>query len=209
MTEQETQLEAEKKIADESAKKLADDSAKVELNKKSVEELAELLSSTRSEAKQRRLKERELEDEIAKMKATQKAIDDAKLLEDGKIQELLDAKTLELTTTQSELEQTKTVAEELTTFKAAKVEDAKQKMGSRWNDSYATLPLTVMDKLANEAAPKIAGSDNGASGEHADVELTDDQKRSAEAAYAFVKKEKAWEYYKHNLIQTGKIKKKD
>lgn len=209
MDEKATQLEAEKKAADDSAKKVADDLAKVELNKKSVEELAELLSSTRSEAKTRRLKERELEDEIAKMKATQKAIDDAKLLEEGKIQELLDAANTTLTTTQSELEQTKTVAEELTTFKAAKVEDAKQKMGSRWNDEYSKLSLTVLDKLANEAAPKIAGSDNGANGEHADVELDADQKRDAQAKYPFTKKEKAWEYYKHNLIQTGEIKKKD
>ncbi len=143
------------------------------------------------------------------METAEKEKAEAKLIEDGKLQELIDAKTLELTTTQSELEQTKTVAEELTTFKAAKVEDAKQKMGSRWNDEYSKLSLTVLDKLANEAAPKIAGSDNGASGEHADIELTADQKRDAEAAYAFVKKEKAWEYYKHNLIQTGKIKKKD
>ncbi len=208
MTEKELQLEAEKKTAEESAKKKADELAKAELNKKSVEELAELLSSTRSEAKTRRLKERELEEEIAKMKTAQQVAEDAKLLEDGKIQELLDAKMAELTNTQTELEQTKTVAEELTNFKAAKVEDAKKKMGSRWDDSYAVLPLTALDKLANSAAPKIPGSDNGADAEHADIELTADQKRDAEAQYPFTTKEKAWELHKHNLIKYGKLEKK-
>ena len=207
MTEKEIQLEAEKKIAEDSAKELAEAQAK-ELNTKSVAELAELLHTTRSEAKQRRLKERELEDEIATMKAAQKAIDDEKLLKDGKIQELLDAKMAELTTTQSELEQTKTVAEELTNFKAAKVEDAKKKMGVRWNDEYAKLSLTVLDTLANSAAPKITNTDGGPTGEHADIELTTDQKREAEAMYPFDTKEKAWELHKYNLIKFGRIKEK-
>ena len=73
MTEKELQLEAEKKIAEESAQKAAEEKAKSELNTKSVDELTELLQSTRSEAKTRRLKERELEEKIATMEADVKA----------------------------------------------------------------------------------------------------------------------------------------
>ena len=77
---------AEEKAASEEAEAKAKDKSK------SVEELTEQLHQTRSEAKQRRLKERELEEKIAKMEEAQKAQDEAKLLEEGKLKELLDAK---------------------------------------------------------------------------------------------------------------------
>lgn len=206
MNEKELQLEAEKKTAEESAKKEAEEKA-AELKTKSVEELAELLSSTRSEAKQRRLNERGLEEEIAKMKADIKAKEDAKLLEDGKVQELLDAKLLELTELQSELGKVKIVAEESTNFKAAQVEIYKKKMGSKWNDEYANLSLIALDVLVNNLTPKKVGTDNGADIDHPDIELTADQKRDAQAMYPFGTKEKAWELHKFNLIKLGKIKK--
>ena len=204
MTDEEKRLEAEKKAADELAKKEADERA-AELKKKSVEELAELLASTRSEAKTRRLKERELEEEIAKMKADVKAKEEAKLVEDGKIQELLDSKILEVTGLQSERDKLKIVAEESTNFKAAQVEIYKKKMGSKWNDEYANLSLTALDALVNQAVPKRVGTDPGADAEKPDVELTEDQKRDAVAKYPHVPVEKAYEYHAHNLIKTGKI----
>ena len=208
MTEEETRLEAEKKTAEESAKKEAEERA-TELKTKSVEELAELLTSTKSEARTRRLKERELEEEIAKMKAEQKKIDEDKLIADGKLKELLDSKIVELTDTQTKLTSAETRAEESANFKAAKVEEYKTLMGSKWDDSYAKLPLISLDKLVLLSTPKKIGSDNGVDGEHADIELDSDQKRSAKAMYPHINEVKAFEHYKHNLIQTGKIKKKD
>ena len=206
MNEKEAQLEAEKKAAEELAQKEAEEKAKV--GNKSVEELTELLAQTRSEAKTRRLKERELEEKIATMEADIKAKSDAKLLEDGKIQELLDAKILELTSTKTELDKVKIVAEESTNFKAAQVEIYKKRMGGKWLDDYAMLSLTALDTLVNNAVPKKIGTDGGADAEKPDVELTDDQKRDAIAKYPHVKEEKAYEYHIHNLIKTGKIKEK-
>ncbi len=207
MTDEEKRLEAEKKAADDLAKKEAEERA-AELKKKSVEELAELLSTTRSEARDRRLKERELEDKIAKMEADVKAKEEAKLVEDGKIQELLDAKILEVTGLQSERDKLKTVAEESTNFKAAQVEIYKKKMGVRWNDEYANLSLTALDTLVNQAVPKKVGTDGGADAEKPDVELSDDQKRDAIAKYPHISVEKAYEYHIDNLIKTGKMERK-
>lgn len=200
MTDEEKQQEAEKKLAEEKAKE--------ELKLKSVEELTELLHSTRSEAKQRRLKERDLEAEIAEMKAAQQKIDDDKLIADGKTKELLEAKILELTNTQTELEKIKIVAEESTTFKAAQVEIYKKQMGSKWLDEYANLSLTTLHTLVNNAVPVKVGTDNGADGDKLKYELTADQKREAIAKYPHIDEKKAYEYHTDNLIKSGKIKEK-
>jgi len=198
MTEEEKQLEAEKELAEEKAKEKL----------KSVDELTELLQSTRSEAKQRRLKERELEEQIATMKAKQKEGEEAKLIEDGKLQELVDSKSTELLELQAKLVTAETVAEEAKTFKAAKVEDAKKKMGSKWLDGYANLSLTELDALVNLVVPKKVGTDNGADGDKPNIELTADQKTEAYAKYPHISPEKAEEYHLHNLIKSGKIKEK-
>jgi hypothetical protein len=200
MNEEEQRLEDEKVAAEAKAKD--------ELKQKSVDELTELLHTTRSEAKTRRLRERELESKLAEMEAGIKAKSDAKLLEDGKIQELLDANILELTSTKDELDKVKIVAEESTNFKAAQVEIYKKAMGTKWVDEYANLSLTALDTLVNNAIPKKIGTDDGVDAEHQGVVLTDDQKREAEAKYPHISKEKAWEYHIDNLIKSGKIKEK-
>lgn len=192
----------EEKAASEEAEARAKD------NGKSVDELTELLHQTRSEAKQRRLKERELEEKIAKMEDAQKALDEAKLLEEGKLKELLDAKGIELNELRSKALALETVAEESIKFKAAQVAKYKVRMGSKWNDDYEILPLTALDTLVENAVPKKVGTDNGADAEHSGVELSPDQKKDAYAKYPHISKEKAEEYHKHNLIKVGIIKEK-
>ena len=139
------------------------------------------------------------------MEADEKAKAEAKLVEDGKIQELLDSKILEVTGLQSERDKFKIVAEESTNFKAAQVKIYEKRMGSKWNDEYANLSLTALDTLVSQAVPKKVGTDLGPSGEKPDVELSEDQKRDAVAKYPHVPVEKAYEYHTHNLIKTGKI----
>lgn len=209
MNEEEIKAEAEKKAAEEEAvKKLAEEKAKGEFSGKTVEELVSEIRSTRSEAKERRLKERGLEEEIAKMKAAQKKIDEDKLLADGKLQELIDSKTSELADLQAKLVTAEIVADESKAFKAMQVEKYKKRIGSKWLDEYANLSLIALESLADSLAPKKIGSDNGAGGEIIKVELDADQKRDATAKYPHVSEEKAYEYHRHNLIKTGKIKEK-
>jgi len=151
------------------------------------------------------VKKLEVERDI--LEAKQKAKEEDKLKEDGKLQELIDAKNLELSEKESELGTLKTKADEFEEFKNSKIEEAKSKLGDKWSDEYAKLSLTAIDKLVKtfELKPSPKG-DNGATGDHTKIELTAEQKSTAYGMYPYISKEKAEEHYKHNLIKQGKIK---
>ena len=208
MNEEEKAAAAEKITADETAKKVAEAKAK-ELSNKSVEELINEIHSTRSEAKERRLKERLLEEEISKMKAAQKKIDDDKLIADGKLQELLDSKTIELTDIQSERDKFKLEAEESKKFKASKVEGYKTELGDKWNPDFENLSLIALDDLvAMTAGKNKINTDDGSNGEHSKINLTAEQKKEAYNRYPYISKERAEDNYKHNLIKQKEREKK-
>ena len=152
---------------------------------------------------------KQLEDSINEMKATQKLAAEDILKADGKLQELIDSKTLDLVAKQTELEGYKTKADEMEEFKKAKVEVAKTALGDKWDEGYALLSLIALDKLVTSMTgvkPSII-VDGGASGDKVTVVLTAEQKITAKAMYAHLPEAKAFEYYTDNLIKTGKIKK--
>jgi len=153
---------------------------------------------------------KQLEVDINTMKANLKTEADAKLKEDGKLNELITAKEQELLLKQTELENYKVKADEMEQFKTSKIDAAKLKLGTKWNDEYSKLSLLALDALVNSiiTSSKDLSLDKGATGEHASIELTADQKRDAYAKYPHISKEKAEEYHKHNLIKVGIIKEK-
>ena len=152
---------------------------------------------------------KQLEGKIGEMEAKQKAIDEGKLQADGKLQELIDSKSGELVTKQKELDGYKTKADEFEEFKQAKIKAAKITLDDKWDEGYAMLSLTALDKLVVSMTGVKASInvDGGASGDKVKVELTADQKIEAKAMYAHLPEAKAFEYHTHNLIKTGKIKK--
>lgn len=161
---------------------------------------------------EKKLKEKaqRLEVELDGIKAKQKADTDAKLIADGKLQELIDTQKSDLATKQTELDTAKTEAEESKTFKAAKVEEYKKKLGDKWNNEYGKLSLIALDALVNSMVAKAdIKTDGGATGEHIEIELTADQKKDAKEKYPYATEEKAYEFHKHNLIKTGIIKPKE
>ncbi len=161
---------------------------------------------------EKKLKEKaqRLEVELDGIKAKQKADADAKLIEDGKLQELIDTQKSDLAIKQTELDTAKVEAEESKTFKAAKVEEYKKKLGDKWNDEYGKLSLIALDVLVNSMVAKSdIETDDGVTGDHVDIELTAEQKKEAKALYAFVPEKEAFEMHKHNLIKMGKIKPKE
>ena len=200
--------EEEKKAAEAKAKEELE-AQKKSLEGKSADELIDIIRQTRSEAKDRRLKERELEEELQKMKDAQKAKEEAKLKEDGKLKELIEAKEKELSNFQSEVTTYKTKAEEFEQFKQSKIDDAKKKLGDKWDEDYSKLSLTALDKLVNSLTleGKNINVDKGSKGDEVKIELTEEQKKTARAMYPYYAVEKAYEYYTDNLIKTGKIKK--
>ena len=146
MTPEEIQLEAEKKAAFEKAQN--------DLKQKSVEDLVTIINDTRSEARDRRLKEKELEADLEKIRVADKEKEDAKLIEDGKLQELIDSGKLELSNTQTEMAGWKTKAEEMETFKAEMIAANKKALGDKWNDEYGNLSLIAQDKLVKSMVAK-------------------------------------------------------
>jgi hypothetical protein len=101
----------------------------------------------------------------------------------------------------------KTKAEEFEQFKSARVEDAKSKLGDKWNDEYSNLSLSALDKLvAQMIKSESVNMDTGSNGDTVKIKLTDAQKKDAIEKYPYVSEEKAYEFHKHNLITTGKIK---
>ena len=154
---------------------------------------------------------KQLEVDINTMKANLKTEADAKLKEDGKLNELITAKEQELLLKQTELENYKVKADEMEQFKSSKIDAAKLKLGTKWNDEYSKLSLLALDALVNSilATSTNINLDKGATGEHAEIELTAEQKKEAEGLYPFVDKKKAYEFHKHNLIKSGKIKTKE
>lgn len=203
MTPEEIAAEAAQKTADDLAKKEAFDKAQKELKEKNVDDLVNIINDTRTEARDRRLKERELEAELEKIKAETKEKTDAKLLEDGKLQELIDSQKKELAA--------KTVqADEMRQFKDSRIAHYKTKHGDKWLDEYSNLSLTAMDALDKSLTSSNGGggrTDVGASGDKVKIELTAEQKIEAKGMYPHLPEAKAYEYHTHNLIKTGKIKK--
>ena len=154
-------------------------------------------------------KRQELEEKLRLVEVEKKSAEEAKLIEDGKLQELINAKSSEITTIQELLKTANARAEESDKFKAAKVEEYKKLLGDKWLDDYASLSLTALDSLAKSMLPKtVIHTDGGATGQHLSIELTPEQKREAYGMYPHLSKEKAEEYLKHNLIKSGKIKEK-
>ena len=201
---------AEKKVAEDSAKKEAYEKAQNTLKEKSNEDLISIINDTRTEARDRRYEKKELEEELVRMKAEQKAKVDAKLVEEGKLQELIDSQLKELSDKGIELDTLKVKADEFTEFKASKIEDAKKKLGEHWNEEYANLSLSAIDNLVKTMVDKPSpAGDNGATGEATKMKLTDEQKVEAYRRYPNISPERAEDFYKHNLIkQKERLEKK-
>lgn len=95
------------------------------------------------ENKERRLKAKELQEEIDKLSAQKKADEEAKLKEDGKLQELLDAKEKEL----EELKPLKEENEKNTEFFTTQLETALKKLPATQIDLINESEMPISKKL--------------------------------------------------------------
>ncbi len=209
MTEEEIKAEAERKTADDLAKKQAFEKAQESLKATSTEDLISIINDVRSEAKDRRFEKKGLEDELGKLKAEQKAKEESQLADDGKLKELIEVKSKELSEKETEITSLKLKADEFTEFKASKIEDAKEKLGDKWNADFANLSLMALDSLVNMMVGKESiNTDGGSNGRHSGIELTAEEKKEAKIRYPNLSKERAEEFYRHNLIKQKEREKK-
>lgn len=140
---------------EELAKEIVKD-GEITLNDLSPDELVEIIRQTRSEAKQRRLKERELEDKLAGIEIEKSKQDQAKKIAEGKKDEVIQDLT-------KQLEELKPKATEWDSYNKSKRDTIKDVLKDNWIDSFNLMPLSDLEKLASKFKPgeSLLDSDNG------------------------------------------------
>jgi DNA gyrase/topoisomerase IV subunit A len=175
------------------------------LNELSPSELIEIIRQTRSEAKEKRLLNKELSERIAEIDKAKLLEEQKKLEEEGKFKELLTAKEIEIENLNKTL---KPKAEEYDKFRQEEIEQVKKILGDKWDDEFSNLSLPALRKMAvtlsKKPEPNLDGGSNGANG--GGKELTADQKREAYEKFPLMDKSKAEENWKYVLQKTGKLK---
>lgn len=203
MTDVEKAAEAAK-IELEAQKKFED--LKKSLEGKSASELIELVLDARSEAKERRLKERELSERLVKIDSDKVSEEQKKMADEGKFKELLAAKEKEIETLNQTL---KPKADEYDKFRQEEIEVIKKVLGDKWDDEYSNLSLPALRKMAVTLSSKKddPNLDKGSSGAGSNGKaLNAAQKKEAYEKFPQWTKEKAEEAWLDVLISTGKIK---
>ena len=142
--------------------------------------------------------------EIAKLRAELDAIEaektksaEAKLLKDGEYKTLLESK-------EAEIAKLKPDAEAYAMYREDVVNQIKESMGDSWEDAFASLPLSAMQKLAKvqiAKADKIEVDNNQSEKITVKLELTENDKEEALRRYPSSTPETAFELYKSNLLK--------
>jgi hypothetical protein len=115
--------------------------------------------SLRNEAKERRLKSKELQKQLDEMKAVQDKANEQKLIDEGKIKELLEERTKELDSLKPLVEKVQTYEQQFET----QLEAVVSKLSSEQQDliKESGLPLTKKLNLANSLIKQVDVKPNG------------------------------------------------
>jgi len=161
------------------------------------------LSTFISEKKKRQ----EIEAELNKYREQQKKIEEDKLKEDGKLQELIAAKEKELEEKDNQMKALEEKAQAFEAYRQSKVDNAKKALGENWVDDYEKLSIAALDKLVSLTEQKKKPStDGGVNADLKGVELTPAQKKEAHSQFPQLPAEKAEKMWREVLIKRGKIK---
>lgn len=147
--------EDEQKAADVAKKNVDND-----LTTATPERLREIVLETRSEAKQRRLKEQELSEELETLRAEKAKQEQDKKLAEGKDKEVIVDLTKQVDDWRTKYLQIKT---EYEIYETSENDQIKKIMGESWTDSLLKLSLAERKKLASKFTPgeSLLDSDNG------------------------------------------------
>lgn len=156
MTDEEIkQAELEKQKSAEAEKK--------SLEGKSATELIDIIRETRTEAKERRLKNKELEERLNLIETDKQKAETEKKIAEGKKDEVIAELQKKITDQEKDFEPVKEKAKKYDDYDAAKRADLKSKLGESWMDSFNMMSLIELEKLATKLDPniKLADHDNG------------------------------------------------
>ena len=133
------------------------------LDGKTSDQLIDIIRETRNEAKNRRLKEKELTDKITELEAKVTQTDQDKLLAEGKKDELIETLKTQLKSKDDEYKPFKEKATKYDEYDKTKREKIKEILDKDWMPSFDNLPLIELEELASKlnSNVKLKDSDNG------------------------------------------------
>ena len=129
-----------------------------------------------------RKKRQDFQKELDAIKQKQKEADEAKLLEEGKLKEVLSAKEKEFDEYKKSIEQDLKLASEFKEFQTKRRDVIKEKLGDKWVESFSNIPLTDLEVLSEKLSvvPNAVTTNNGTGAGANSVTLTATEKAEAE-----------------------------
>jgi len=98
---------------------------------------------------------KELREKLEAFEKAQLKAEEDRLKKAGEFEKLLEEEKKAHLKTQQERDEEKKLADELRTLRTNAIESYKKKLGDKWDDSYKTLPLEALAKIAGQEEPII------------------------------------------------------
>ena len=132
------------------------------LEGKSADELIEIIRETRKEAKERRLKEKEVSEKLSQLEAKIGEEEQNKKIAEGKKDEVILELQQKLKLKDDEYKPVIEKATKYDEYDSAKRDELKESLQDSWMTSFDTMPLIELEKLASKLTNvKLPDSDNG------------------------------------------------
>ena len=154
----------EEKKAAEVAKKKEEDSSQSKLKELSADELIDIIHETRKEAKERRLKEKELSEKLSTLEAKIGEEEQNKKIAEGKKDEVILELQQKLKTKDDEYKPFIDKASKYDEYDSSKRTKLKETLKDNWLPSFENMPLIELEELASRlnSGVKLLDTDNGA-----------------------------------------------
>lgn len=147
----------------EKAQEVTEVTPKDSLSELSTDELVKIIKETRTEAKERRLKEKELSEKIAEFESKISQEEQNKKLAEGKKDEVILELQEKLKSKEKEFEPFVEKAKKYDDYDNTKRTKIKGVLGDNWLSSFDNMPLSELEELASKlnSNVKLLDTDNG------------------------------------------------
>lgn len=145
-----------------------------------------------ADLKSERKKRKDLEERLLVIENKDKVAEEEKLKAQGELQKLLDAKQKELDDTKVQLGSLKQKADAFDELENQEREEAKTKLGDKYDEGYANLPIKTLRKLVSTVIVNNAiDTDNGSGVKpQTKIKLTKDQESERDLMFSNIADEK-------------------
>jgi len=145
-----------------------------------------------TDLKSERTKRQDVEKRLLALEEKDRIANEEKLKADGQLQQLLDSRTKELEDVKSQMISLKQKADSFDELENQEREEAKTKLGDKWDDGYANIPIKTLRKLVSTVTVNNAiDTDNGSGVKpQTKIKLTKDQESERDLMFSNIADEK-------------------